>query len=277
MEKIFLLINARSPDFTSLDFACRIAAITHSRLTGLFIENLYAEYIPTNNLEVPSYFEATKKSGRITQVLADTEQSIRLFKEECQRHSIENDIYVDKGEPIQEAIYESRFADLLIMKPGISFYDSEEELPSHLVKEILAAAECPVLLAPEKFEAVEEIVFCYDSNASSVFAIKQFTYLFPELTNRKAMLLEVNRSGKEEFNEDHRRIMVWMRSHYQSVCYHALKGDVKDEMFTYFFMKQKRIIVLGAYGRSLLSNFFKKSNADILIRTVDLPLFITHH
>jgi hypothetical protein len=34
---------------------------------------------------------------------------------------------------------------------------------------------------------------------------------------------------------------------------------------------------MGAYGRSMLSNFFKKSNADVLMRVVDLPLFVTHY
>ncbi|MGZ5190837.1 MAG: universal stress protein, partial [Flavisolibacter sp.] len=69
----------------------------------------------------------------------------------------------------------------------------------------------------------------------------------------------------------------WLSAHYISVDYQSLKGDVKDELFTWFFMKERKLIVMGAYGRPMLSRFFKKSNADVLIRSVDLPLFITHH
>ena len=71
-------------------------------------------------------------------------------------------------------------------------------------------------------------------------------------------------------------MMEWLRAHYSSVCYHVLKGESKDELFNYFFMHENKFIVMGAYGRSMLSNFFRKSEADVLIRMVDLPLFITH-
>lgn len=276
MEKILLVINARSPDVFSIDFACQIANLAQTKLTGLFIENAYFEYIPVDAIEGPSYFTTVSKVTNTT-VTVDTDQSIRLFNEECLRKGIKPEVYVDKGEPIQEIIFESRFADLLIINPEASFYNKEESLPSPFVKEILSKAECPVLLAPEKFENIEEIIFCYDGTASSVFAIKQLTYLIPEMHDRKVMLLEVSSKSEEEFTEGHRRMMDWLRSHYNSVYYHSLKGTVKDELFNYFFRKEKLLIVIGAYGRSILSNFFRRSSADVLIRTVNLPIFITHH
>ena len=184
---------------------------------------------------------------------------------------------VDKGEPIQEIVFESRFADLMVIDPEISFYNRDEPLPSHFVKEVLMKAECPVLLAPEKFDDIEEVVFCYDGSASSVFAIKQFSYLLPELYDKKVLLLEISQSTEERFTERHQRMMDWLRNHYHSVYFHSLYGEIKEELFHFFFMKRSMFVVIGAYGRSILSNFFKKSNADILIRTVDLPIFITHH
>jgi hypothetical protein len=233
MEKILLVINAGNPNMSLIDFACRIAAIAQTKLTGLFFENLYFEYIPVDALGSPSYFTVNETANAT--VTAGTDQSTRLFKEECLRRGIKPDVYVDKGEPIQEIIFESRFADLLIIDPEISFYNTEETLPSHFVKEILVRAECPVLLAPEKFENIEEIVFCYDGGASSVFAIKQLTYLLPGMQDRKVMLLEVRQTSKEEFTEAHRRMMDWLHAHYHSVYYHSLKGDFKDELFKFFF------------------------------------------
>jgi hypothetical protein len=276
MERILFIINARSPDVFSIDFACHIANLAQTKLTGVFIENLYFEQIPVDALEGPSYFTIANRTANAT-VAVDTDQAIRLFNEECLRRGITPDIYVDRGEPIQEIVFESRFADLIMIDPEISFYNREEPLPSHFVKEILAKAECPVLLAPGKFEKIDEISFCYDGSASSVFAIKQLTYLFPGLCEKKVTLLEVSRKSEEEFTEGHRRMMDWLRSHYHSVYYHSLKGDVKDELFNYFFKRERILIVIGAYGRSMLSTFFHKSNADVLIRMVDLPIFITHH
>jgi hypothetical protein len=274
MEKILLVLNARQPDMVSIDYACFIASVTHSALTGLFIENLF-EYVPSGGKYSPYSIETS--TPVMSTVKADTTHSVRLFRDECMIKGIQCEVLVDKGEPIQEAIYESRFADLLFINPSISFYGRETEIPSHLVKEILMHSECPVLLTPKEFEDPDEIIFCYDGSPSSVFSMKQFTYLLPEFGNRHVMFLEVNKSGKEQFDEKHRRMMEWLRAHYNVVYYHALKGEVKDELFNYFFMKRKKMIVMGAYGRSALSNFFKRSNADVIMATIDLPLFISHH
>jgi hypothetical protein len=275
MEKILLVVNAHKPEMGTFEFGCRIAALAQTKLTGVFIETAYSEFLPSA-MAGDSYFKAVREAtGEV--VTTDTQQAIRLFVDECRRKGVACEVYHDKGDPMQEMIFESRFADMLIIDPDISFYDREEQLPSHFVKEILANAECPVLLAPEKFEDIDEVVFCYDGSASAVFAIKQFTYLLPEFTDKKVLLLEVNSSGNEEFNEKDRRMMEWLRTHYHSAYYHCLKGNTKDELFNFFFLNRKKILVLGAYGRSMLSNFFKKSAADVLIRTVDLPLFIAHY
>lgn len=276
MEKILLVVNAQKPDVFSIDFACRIANLTQAKLTGLFIENIHVNYSLPDALEDDSYFTTLNKTAN-ARVTVDTDQSIRLFKEECLRKGIKAEVYVDKGEPIQEIIFESRFADLLIIHPEVSFYNRDEPLPSHFVKEILARVECPVLLAPGKFENIEEIVFCYDGSASSVFAIKQLTYLLPEMHEKKITLLEVSEKDEEEFTEAHRRMIDWLRIHFHSVYYHSIKGDSKDELCNYFFKKEKMLIVIGAYGRSMHSNFFRKSKADVLIRMIDLPIFVTHH
>ena len=274
MQRILVVINAHNPDLESINFACKMAEITKTKLTGLFVENLYFNYIPITGIEAP-YFETFRTPSSET-VVADIDQVIRIFKEQCKIKGITPDTIVDKGDPIKEIVFESRFADVIVIDPDISFYDKEEQLPSHFVKEVLAKAECPVLLAPEKFDRADEIVFCYDRSASSVFAVKQFTYIMPEFRDKKVTLLEVSKQSEIEFNEADRRMMEWLRAHYPSVCYHGLKGDSKDELFNYFFMHENKFIVMGAYGRSMLSNFFRKSDADILIRMVDLPLFITH-
>ncbi|HEU0109803.1 MAG TPA: universal stress protein [Flavisolibacter sp.] len=274
MEKILVIINAQKPDNATIEFACRIAGFAETRLTGLFIENLYSSHT-SNGKSNRSYFSIPEEA---TAALAtDTEQAVFLFREACQRMEIETEVFVQAGEPIQKVIDESRYVDLLIMSPE-TFYDNKtEQIPSHFVKQVLAHAECPVFLAPQKFEEADEIVFCYDGSPSSVFAIKLFTYLLPQFYNKKVILLEVNKSGSEIFNEGHRRTMEWLRAHYHWVYYQSLKGNVKDELISFFFMKRKKIIVMGAYGRTMISNLLKSSTADALLRSVDLPLFITHH
>ena len=271
MEKILLVINARKPHLGSVDFACHIAKLAQTRLSGLVIENSYLDIAHPGLDE--GYFDQPEATSA---VIADTGQTVRIFKDVCERKGVSYEVFTDSGEPIQKVVFESRFADLVILDPAIDFYNREESSPSYVIREILAKAECPVLLSPGEFEGLNEIIFCYDGSASSAFAIKQFTYLFPEFSDKNVQILEI-RSGRDEMDIYDRRMLEWMKAHYAATGFLALKGDARDELFNYLFMKQGKFVVMGAYGRSMLSQLFRKSNADILIRNIDLPLFIAHH
>ena len=43
MENILLVINGSKADRNTVDFACYIANLTHSKLTAVFIENIAGE------------------------------------------------------------------------------------------------------------------------------------------------------------------------------------------------------------------------------------------
>jgi hypothetical protein len=109
-----------------------------------------------------------------------------------------------------------------------------------------------------------------------MFAIKQFCYLFPQLEDKKVTVIQVDEDGlcsaeeKEKFKE-------WISSHYSSIGFEVLKGDTETELFAWLLRKKNVFIVMGAYGRSTVSQFFKHSSADILIKTITQALFITHY
>ena len=46
MKKILVALNAISPDKNSLEFACYLARLTNSKITGIFLENIaYEEFL----------------------------------------------------------------------------------------------------------------------------------------------------------------------------------------------------------------------------------------
>jgi nucleotide-binding universal stress UspA family protein len=276
MEKILLVINAHRPDTGQIDFACSIAKLAGSKLTGVFIENIYWEYQPIPGIDGLSYFNWVIEEDA-TSVIMETKQAITVFKDQCELNGVAGEVYIDHGEPVREVLFETRYADLLIVDPRIAFYEMEEDLPTYFAKQVLHKAECPVLIAPERFSVIDEIVFCYDATASSVFAIKQFIYHFPALLKNKIIVLEVSRSGDERFDEHKRRMMDLLSTHFKTISYQTLKGNPRSELFDYFLQKENKMIVMGAYGRSLISRLFKKSKADPVIEMIDLPVFITHH
>ena len=280
MKKILLTLNSQKINSSTIDFACYITMLTKSKLTALFIKD--------KELELPAaaykkvYYEVDSTVLKESKnILREMDESVKFFADACERRGVKADIiirgeaYGDKASPVNEAIDESRFADLMILDPETSFKNKLESLPTDFVKEVVAASECPVIVAPVLFDGVDEIVFCYDGGRSSVFAMKQFTYLFPQLNNKNVTVLEVcNHDGTAE---EKAKINTWLQGHYDQIHFQLVDGNPGDELFKYFLLKKNLFVVMGAYGRSLISNFFKKSSADLVMRVIDLPLFISHH
>lgn len=276
MEKILLALDAQRLNTSTIDFACFVAKLTHSKLTGLFLENILQEDM--SNVPGAAAPTCVGRPGAISSEEEETDvvsQNIRRFKESCVCRETSHLIHRDRGIPLSEVMEESRFADLIIVDPVTSFSRTDREVPSRFVKDVLLEAECPVLVAPYSFDGIDTVIFMYNGSPSSVFAIKQFTYLFPDLAGKKAIILNVRNDTSAI--EQQFKMKEWLRAHYQDIEYVILKGDPTDEMFGYLIEKKNAMVVMGAFGRSLFSRFFKPSHARLVMKTINLPLFIAHH
>jgi len=279
MEKILLAIDALYPDTSALDFACFLGRLTNSKVTGVFLENLVSDQKPvfekaygTTYLE----WEIDENSSEYRNKQELIEKNIELFKQGCENRSVKYSVHRDRNLPAKEIIHESRYADLVIVDAATSFNKRFEGVPTEFVRDVVKDAECPVIVAPESFDGIDEIVFAYDGSRSAAFAIRQFTYLFPELSKKKVIILKVNEKGVWA-DRDKYNFKEWLQDHYSTIVFDVLKGDTEDRLFDYLFKKKNVFIVMGAYGRPAVSRFFQRSHADRIIRTITQPIFISHH
>lgn len=278
MEKILLAVNAAGVNVNALDFACYIARLTRSKLTGVFLEGepeleKKAAGSVSGKVLANTMAEENASGGCGPKTLC--EDPIRFFKEACANRNVSCNVHLDRNVPVHEIISESRFADLLVIAPDTSFEKHGEAIPTRFVKDVLTYSECPVIVAPKDFNAIDEIVFTYDGSASSVFAIKQFTYLFPGLEEKKATVLHVNEHNDWAEGEK-RKIGELLKPHYSIINFRHLHGKAKDELFGYLLGKENLFVVMGAFGRNMLSRLLRSSNAELIIKAVDLPVFVTH-
>jgi len=278
MEKVLLAIDGVRLDAQALSYACYIARLTKSRLVGVFLENFVEEqrqaFKAPSNMAYSDWPIEVETEGHRHKVEL-IEQNISIFKNRCCEEGVRCGVHRDRGVPDEELIRESRYADLLIIDSATSFKRKFEGSPSDFARHVMRQAECPVVIAPQSFKEITEIAFAYDGSASALFAIKQFTYLFPEFKRLKLTILKVTETGQWQDLEKI-KFSEWLRDHYEHVEYHALSGEAETALFDYLIKRPNLFVVLGSYGRSTLSNLFSKSKAEILIETLTQPIFISH-
>src|SRR5437764_4689347 len=186
MKKVIIPFDGAHFSQGAVDFAISLNEIEPILLSGIFLPQMdYANlWSYSGGGMAGPVFIPFMEDGDVELI----ERNIEHFKSVCENNGIEYRIHKAVYEsPIPELKNESRFADLLIIGSE-AFYENmgTDDLNSYF-KDTLRQAECPVVIVPETFAFPESVVLSYDGSESSVYAIKQFAYLFPELTPKSTL------------------------------------------------------------------------------------------
>ena len=156
-------------------------------------------------------------------MLRATLNNLRNYAKNFIEYRVHKDLFES---PISQLTKETRFADLMIIGSE-TFYKSAIEYGTHeYLKDALHGTECPVIIVPEKFNFPSNIILAYDGSASSVFAIKQFALLFPELCNLKTNLVYAETRGSKY--SDRYLLKNWQPGILKTLQFYRKTIDHKD-------------------------------------------------
>ena len=253
-------------------FASYIGSLTDAKISGVFLErsggglqSVLRNMKEKHGEQAAAAGETFACCGKCRQKNEDL--AIHCGSKQHNKHTI--------TATIESVVQQSRFSDLLILDAEMSFDAHQNGILSELTKSVLKKTECPVMIAPYAFSGIGEIILAYDGSASAVFAIKQFMYLFPRLADKKITVLQVNNPGNPSITERH-NILGLLHAHCSSVMFHTLNGPASETLLAYLAGKQNAIVVMGAFGSYPLSDGYRQSTAEPLVKTIKLPLFIAH-
>jgi hypothetical protein len=274
MERILVLIDPSGLERETMQFACYIANLTQSKLTGLFLNpDMQKQAAGAGVVRGGSH--SNKQPGKIGDQHYHFEELKTAFTRFCDNHQVLCEPDTIDVNRLEDVYIQSRFADLLVLTPDYGAKPGESMLASENILNVLKHAECPVFIAPLTVKEPSEIVFTYDGSPSSVFAIKQFTMLFPQLSDLPVTLLEVKSdySNDVDFRE---KINEYLHTHYRFVNQLILKGKPEDELFSFLLDKKQMYIVMGAFGKHFMHSILHRSTATLLLKTTALPVFVSH-
>ncbi|MBS1606287.1 MAG: hypothetical protein JST42_26750 [Bacteroidetes bacterium] len=198
------------------------------------------------------------------------------FAKQCAQHHISYEMPGNYGVWDKDFFAkETRFADLVLVSNELFFAGLDAHQPNAYLRQALRAAECPVLVVPSHFESIEHIFIAYDGTASSVSALKQFCYVFPHLLHLPAEIVYAKKEEDDNIPalQDLRRLAM---TKFNNLGYDKLHFDAARLFPTWISEKKNALLITGAFGRSVLSNFAHHSFAAEILRDHRLPLFVAH-
>jgi nucleotide-binding universal stress UspA family protein len=179
---------------------------------------------------------------------------------------------------LSELSNKSIFADLMILTYEGFIKEGQEEEGRKLLTDTIRHSKCPVLLLPENVSCFDQFILTYDGKESSVFAIKTFSLLFGNVVKqRPASIFTVVPYDEQEIKNE-RALLDLVQQHFEDVGLQVLQGDdIADEILRFSRCSDSPVIIMGAFGRSTVSNLLMPSVAGQLIEKNPMPLFIAHH
>lgn len=275
MKKILLAFNGRHFSEGAVGFAKALNKKSPIMLTGAFLPQVdYASIFSlwgggaTGPLLVP-LVESMKESSSVR-------DNIMRFENFCEKLGIEHSVHEDFEDlAIPTLIRETRFSDLLIIGSETFFHVPGIDDPSEALKDTLHGVECPVIVVPEEFDFPHTNILAYDGSSSSVYAIKQFAYLFPELAINKTLLIHLSEKDDEELPE-RENIEELASRHFRNLSLTNFEKNSKEHLEKWLAGERDTILVCGAFGRSLFSRMIRKSFVSDIIKQHQIPVFIAH-
>jgi hypothetical protein len=277
MKKIIAAFDGLKYSESTQEYAIYLSRLSNAHLVGVFLDDYaytsYKIYDLVNNEGVSEAklkkFEALDSATR--------HKSAESFETACQQWGLEYSTHHDKKTAIRELQHESIYADLLIIDANETLTHHPEKIPSRFMRDLLADAYCPVLIVPQVYRSIEKIVLLYDGEPSSVYAIKMFSYLLPQLKKMEIEVVSINPPTASLHLPDNKLMKELMKRHFPQAKYTVMQGWPEDEIVRRVKeLHANCLVVLGAYKRNKVSRWFNESMANILMQEVNLPLFIAH-
>lgn len=277
MKKIIAAIDGLKYAQSTVHYALQIARETQSHLVGIFLEDFsYHSYSIYNiSPQLEPWQEQIRELNEEDKLLRD--QAVTSFKEICDLAGVPFTIHHDRNFAIAELLHETVYADLLIISKRETLSPFPQNPPTGFLRDLLSDAQCPVIVVPEEFEIADGVVLLYDGQPSSVFAIKMFSYLLPFMKDLPITILSVKPDDENLHVPDNRLMKEYAKRHFQNASYQVLHGTPEEEIVNYLNDSNlDPLVVLGAYQRSTVSRWFRRSMADVLMEKLNNPLLIAH-
>ena len=272
MKKILFLCDGDNFSEASFEFIKQLAVQEPITVKGLFftpidVDQMIAiSYIPI----AEPYVKLKEQEKQMVQ------RSQQRFIRACESAGLRHHVHSYTNEWNREILVkESRYADLAVLSEELFCCDVPDRQPNYFMEETLRLAECPVIVIPENFRSIERVAIAYDGKKESMFALRQFASLFPNLMELPADIVHFRKNEDDEV-PDRDLLSEYTKAHFEAQYTSKLHFDPKKYFASWLDDKKNVLLVTGSFSRSAFSNMLRESFTTEIISRHSCPIFIAH-
>lgn len=278
MKKFLAVFDINRMSKSTLQYAIRVAKSSGGHLVGVMLDEAVF-YGHDRAGEVAQNKEVEKAIKELNKEETKKREEItEEFQMKCKEAGIPYSVNKNGNMTLRELKGESMYADMIIISQHETFTSIKEKPPTRFIKDLLGDVQCPVLAVPRLYKPMENFVLLYDGAPAALYAIKMFSYVIGNPQDLPVKVFTVKEKKKAGFfMPDNKKIREFTKGHFPKATFAVASGNAEQEISGYLgSLPKNQMVILGAYQRSEVSRWFKISMADILMKELEIPLFIAH-
>jgi len=208
-------------------------------------------------------------SARVKEFLEEQgDLLLKTFAEEGRKSGVKVSIVQVQGIPWKEIVNEADKEDLIVIgKKGKKLIKGV--LVSSNAENIVRNALCPVFMLPDNDRDVKKVCVAYDGRENSKKAL-EIANVLKDVYNYEINVVSVI-ENLEEAKEREKEVKTVLKEGFR---FHGIKG-IPEEVLVDFCKKNSiDILIMGAYGKGPVREFFLGSVTTYIIHNLDLPLLL---
>ncbi len=216
------------------------------------------------------------RQGRIARSHEMDETALARFEAAAAEAQVPLTTLRSEGDPLEIIAAAWRYHDLCVL--GLRGWFDHDVLPDpeNVLQQLISRSVRPILAVPETSRPVKKVLIAYNGSLESAKTMKQLVQLAP-WPNATLHLVCVGKSKSgEEVQTLLEEATTYCRLHGYETSSTTREGQASDALLQEAEASGADLIAMGSSHRKLLLSRRFGRNALALIKTADLPLFLSH-
>lgn len=275
-----LLLPTDGSDYsrTAADYAIYMSRLIKSRITALHVMDikiiqgpLFSDIAFYSGL--PVYYEFLPKIEDALRKRADT--ILEEIRKKAEQAGVAIELNKTAGIIEDTIIQQSRSHDLVVLaRRGEHFHFNAGGLLGSTAESVVRRSRKPVLITPVDFKEIESIGLAYDGSVPASNALKLAAWL-SETAHWPITTLIVG-DDSAAGAELTRKIETYLEDRQVDNEVLLLRGREDREILRFIKEGAVEMMIMGAYSRGRLKEFFLGSTTSNVIRNSSIPVLLMH-
>lgn len=273
-----ILVGLDGSDFSksALKLAIQWAKQSNAVVAGIGILDqpsiTQGEFVPLGG----SSFKEHRDEHRLAEAQKKINEFLGEFEKVCQEGQVPCKPISACGTPHEEIMLAAQEFDLIMLGCESHFGFATEDTHCDTLFRVIKEAPRPVVVVPKEYHHGEKILISYDGSLQAARALQVFQavglnhlheiHVISVQKDHSLAQLQTKRAGK--FLEYHH-----INTHLHPVVSSSSPAEVIQE---YAKDLNASLLVMGAYGQSMLQEFFFGSVTKTMLQNTSIPIFLYH-